>query len=106
MEDKPKVVDSVDIPDFVVEESDNVPEEADEEPRRRSSHAKSLPVEKAIRRVRSKYSENERDQNYLPVLDGVSLHTTPSMFSLVSMLGDIIPYKEVRTEVNCYFQCS
>ena len=45
-------------------------------------------MEKARRRVRSKHSEGEHNQNYLPVLDEVSVHTTPSMFSLVSIPDD------------------
>jgi len=42
-------------------------------------------VEKAKKRVKSKHSERE---HYLPVLDEVSLYTTPSMFSLVSIPDD------------------
>ena len=87
----------------MIEESDNVAEEADEEPGRRSSHVKLLPVEKAIRRVRLKYSENECDQNYLPVLDEVSLHTTPSMFSLISMPGDIPKVKNKEVWFSALF---
>ncbi|XP_065919562.1 ATP-binding cassette sub-family C member 4-like isoform X2 [Dysidea avara] len=81
---------STDLPilDIVVEECDDVTEETDEETERRSSHAQLLPVEKARRRVRSKHSEGEHDQNYLSVLDEVSLHTTPSLFSLVSLPDD------------------
>ena len=80
----------------MVEESDNVPEEADEEPGRKSSCVKLLPVEKARRRIRSKPSESEHDQNYLPVLDEVSLHTTPSMFSLISMPDDSAGEEKVK----------
>jgi len=76
------------VSNIIVEECDDVTEETDEELERRSSHAQLLPVEKPRRRVRSKHSESEHDQNYLPVLDEVSLYTTPSMYSLVSIPDD------------------
>ncbi|XP_065919840.1 ATP-binding cassette sub-family C member 4-like [Dysidea avara] len=93
VEDNRKSTDLV-APDIVVEECDDVTEETDEGTERRSSHAQLLPVEKTRRRVRSKHFESE---HAFPVLDEVSLHTTPSMFSLVSM-GDSIFHKEVNAE--------
>ncbi|XP_065919842.1 ATP-binding cassette sub-family C member 4-like isoform X2 [Dysidea avara] len=93
---------STDLPalDIVVEECDDVTEETDEGTERRSSHAQLLPVEKARRRVRSKHSEGEHNQNYLPVLDEVSVHTTPSMFSLVSIPDDGTAEEKEKINLN------
>jgi len=81
----------VDLPalDIVPEECNDVTAGTDEQLKRRSSHARLLSMEKARKRVRSKHSESEHDQNYLPMLDEVSLYTTPSMFSLVFIPDDI-----------------
>ena len=85
-------------PDIVIEERNDVTEEKVEEPERRSSDARLLPVEKARKRVRSKHSESEHDQNYLPVWDEVSIYTTPSMFSLVSIPDDITAKKKEEVQ--------
>ena len=100
VEDNKKPVDFEEIPDIVVAECDGVTE-VDEAFERRSSQAQLLPVEKARRRVKSKHSET--DQNYFPVLDEVSLHTTPSVFSLVSIPDNIPKEKEEEVWIrNCY----
>jgi len=87
---------AVGIPVPDIERNHDETEETDKEPERRSSYAQLLPVEKARKRIRSKHSESEHDQNYLPVLDEVSLYTTPSMFSLVSIPDDITAEKKEK----------
>ena len=77
-------------PDFVqldiVEESDNVVEETDQQDIKSPDHMHLLPIKKTERRIRSKHLENNISPNFN--FDGlseeVSLFTTPSLFSLVS----------------------
>ncbi|XP_065895722.1 ATP-binding cassette sub-family C member 4-like [Dysidea avara] len=86
VEDKRKSADLV-LPDIVVEECDDVTEETDEEPERKSNHAQLLPVEKTRRCVRSKYLQY--DHQFNPVIDVVSLCSIPSIFSLMSIPDDV-----------------
>jgi len=71
--------------DVVIEECNDVVEEADQENIKSPDHVNLLPIEKARRRVRSKHSENNADPNFDPVFDEGSIYTSPSLFSLISL---------------------
>ena len=73
-------------PDIVIEESDDVVEEADRQDIKSPDHIHLLPIEKeARRRVRLRYSESDAGYNFDPVFGEGSIYTSPSLFSLVSI---------------------
>ena len=83
-------------PDIVIEECDDVVEEADnQEDIKSPDHIQLLPIEKARKRTRSKHSESNADPNFDPVFDDASIFTTPSLFSLIS-----IPDKNDETKAG------
>ena len=75
-------------PDIVIEECDDVVEEADRQDIKSPDHIHLLPIEKARGRVTSKHSGSNPCLNFDLNFDGlseeISLFTAPSMFSLVS----------------------
>ena len=104
------------LPDIVVEECDDVVEEADQQDIKSPDHIHLLPIEKARRRVRSRHSESSNgpnfDQNFDPLSEEVSLCTAPSLFSLVSThdnLDSIRGTKKVMlpsTQIIISFTCN
>ena len=83
-------------PDIVIEECDDVVEEADnQEDIKSPDHIQLLPIEKARKRTRSKHSESNADPNFNPAFDDASIFTTPSLFSLIS-----IPDKNDETKAG------
>ena len=72
-------------PDIAIEEFDDEEEESDQQDIKSSDHIHLLPIEKeARRRVRSGHSESDTDQTMNLMLEGGSVYTAPSMFSLIS----------------------
>ena len=78
-------------PDIVIEESENVKEEMDKLDIKSPDHIHLLPIEKARRRVRLRHSESDIDPTGL---EGGSIYTAPSMFSLISLPSEHEGHKE------------
>ena len=77
-------------PDIVIEECDDVVEDADnQEDIKSPDHIQLLPIEKARKRFRSKHFDSNVDLNFDGLSEEVSLFTTPSLFSLVSSHDNI-----------------
>ena len=85
--------------DIVIEECDDVVEEADRQDIKSPDHIHLLPIEKeARRRVRLRHSESDTGYNFDPVFDEGSVYTTPSLLSLVS-IPDEFDKTKVRREI-------
>ena len=77
-------------PDIVIEECDDVVEDADSQQDIMSpDHIQLLPIEKARKRFRSKHFDSNVDLNFDGLSEEASLFTTPSLFSLVSSHDNI-----------------
>ena len=79
-------------PDIVIEESVDVEEEeTDTQDIKSPDHIHLLLIEKARRRVRLRHSESDVDPTGL---EGGSIYTAPSMFSLISLPSEQEGLKE------------
>ena len=77
-------------PDNVIEECDDVVEEADNQQDIMSpDHIQLLPIEKARKYSRLKHFDSNVDPNFDGLSEEASLFTTPSLFSLVSSHDNI-----------------
>jgi len=83
----------------MIEECDDVPEQV--APVSRSQeHLHLLPVEKARKRVKARLSGSTPNLSVDHVkLEEVSMHTTPSLYSLISIHDDM-NVKKIQTEVT------
>jgi len=94
-------------PDIVIEECNDVVEEggADQENIKSPDHVYLLPTEKARRRVRLRHSESNADPTFDSALDGGSIYTAPSLYSLVSMPNEFEENKMINvvTDSCCVF---
>lgn len=88
-------------PTIVIEECDDIVEEVNQQDIKSPEHTHLLPIDKARRRVRSKYSESTGDLTFNPVSDGGSIYTAPSMFSLISMPIELEYSKGNYNTVTC-----
>ena len=95
MEDAKRLPDFV-TTDTVIEEHNNVVEEANQQAIESSDDINLIPIQKIRKHVRLRHSENDPSITFNQMLDGASMHTTPSMFSLISMPNEI----EDDTRIN------
>ena len=72
-------------PVVVIEDCNDVVEEASQNDVASSDNMHLLPIDRARKRVGLRNSESNCSPTFNPTLDGVSISTTPSMFSLISM---------------------
>ena len=90
--------------DIVVEEYDDAVEETVQQDIRSPDRVHLVPVEKeARRRVRSKHSESDADPTVNLMLEGGSIYTAPSMFSLISQPNEFEDKKQiVKVTYSCF----
>ena len=93
-------------PDIVMErEFDNEEEGADQQDIKSPDHIHLLPIEKeARRRVRSGHSESDADRTLNLMLEGGSVYTEPSMFSLISQPNECEDNKKqiIKVTHSCF----
>ena len=70
--------------EILIEECDDAAQEADQQ-NIEDDDMHLLPIMKTKAHAESRHSENNLDSSFNQILDGGSIYTTPSMFSLISM---------------------
>ena len=84
MEDVKKLPDYI-TTDNVLEEGSSAVAEASEQAIETSDDINLMPKQKTRKHVRLRHLENDLGPTFNQTLDGGSIHTTPSMLSLISM---------------------